>query len=177
MVGARGLEPRTSSVSRKRSTPELRAQTSHSDSTVRPPPSQERVLVQQMRLHLPPLRGGWVLTHCATNSFGVRLPKASADGCHCRMVSEFGRRYAIASDLIFPLQLSQVRPAAEAIALRRAQAREFARIKPYIDGLRASRDESFWKTNEYAFRVYLVPKLQKTRREGDPLAIPIACPH
>jgi len=75
------------------------------------------------------------------------------------LVSSFGQRYAIASDLIFPLQLSQVRPAARAIALRRAQAREFVRIKQYIDGFRGSLDESFWKTNEYAFRVYLVPKL------------------
>jgi hypothetical protein len=83
------------------------------------------------------------------------------------LVFSFGQRDAIASDLIFPLQLSQVRPAARAIALRSAQAREFVRIKEYIDGFRGSLDESFWKTNEYAFRVYLVPKLGNRSSTSD----------
>lgn len=75
------------------------------------------------------------------------------------LISTFGQRYAIASDLVFPLQLSQFRPATRATAQRRAQALEFGRVKQYIDGFRASLDETYWRTNEYAFRVYLVPKL------------------
>lgn len=75
------------------------------------------------------------------------------------LVSTFGQRYAIASDLVFPLQLSQFRSPARATAQRRAQALEFGRLKQYIDGFRASLDEAYWKTNEYAFRVYLVPKI------------------
>jgi hypothetical protein len=67
------------------------------------------------------------------------------------LVSTFGQRYTIGSDLALPLQLSQFRSAARTTAQRRAQAREFGRIKQFIDGFRASLDEAYWKTNEYAF--------------------------
>ena len=64
------------------------------------------------------------------------------------LVSTFGTRYALGSDLIFPLQVSRVRPAARTAAQRRAQATEFSRIKQYIDAFRASLNESYWQGSE-----------------------------
>ena len=83
------------------------------------------------------------------------------------LVSTFGQRYAIASDLVFPLQLSRFRPATRTAAQRRAQALEFGRVKQYVDGFRTALDESYWKNSEYAFRVYLVPKLGNRPSSSD----------
>lgn len=83
------------------------------------------------------------------------------------LVSTFGSRYALAGDLVFPLQLSQVRPAARTTALRKLQAKEFERVKRYVDKFRADLDPEAWKGTEFSFRVYLLPKLGNRPSSSD----------
>jgi hypothetical protein len=83
------------------------------------------------------------------------------------LVATFGNRHALAGDLVFPLQFSQVRSAARATALRKLQATEFARIKAYVDKYRADLGAEVWKGTEFSFRVYLLPKLGNRPTSSD----------
>jgi hypothetical protein len=83
------------------------------------------------------------------------------------LVATFGNRYALTGDLAFPLQLSQVRSAARATALRKLQVKEFEKVKSYVDKYRADLDPDAWKGTEFSFRVYLLPKLGNRPSSSD----------
>ena len=75
------------------------------------------------------------------------------------LVSEFGSRYALMGDLAFPLQVTRLRAAVRNTAQKKLQAREFGRIKSFLDQYRAALDPSVWNGSDFSFRVFLVPRI------------------
>ena len=75
------------------------------------------------------------------------------------LVAEFGPRYALASDLAFPLQVTRIRSTPRATAQKRLQAKEFGKVKAFLDQFRASLDPATWKGSEFSFRVFMIPKI------------------
>jgi len=75
------------------------------------------------------------------------------------LVSEFGARSALASDLAFPLQVTRIRSAGRSTAQKKLQAKEFGRVKSFLDQYRAALDPEVWNGSQFSFRVFLIPKI------------------
>jgi hypothetical protein len=75
------------------------------------------------------------------------------------LVKEFGAKYALTESLAMALQFSQVVAREKGRALRLAVASTGREVLDYVERFRQSMPEDVVRSQEYAFRVFLVPKV------------------
>lgn len=80
------------------------------------------------------------------------------------LIQEFGDEYGLSDNFSIPLQLLTIKPEWKNSILKELQGKQYKFIKKFIDSYRTSLDESVWQSNEYSFRVFLVPKLGNNPR-------------
>jgi hypothetical protein len=80
------------------------------------------------------------------------------------LIQEFGEKYCLSDTFSIPLQLLTIKPEWKNSVLKELQGKQYHFIKTFIDGYRTSLEDSIWQSNEYCFRVFLVPKLGNNQR-------------
>lgn len=83
------------------------------------------------------------------------------------LVEEFGDESGISEYLSIPLQSITTNPVWQKRALKEMQSREFLFVKQFIDNYRAALDESIWRSNEFSFKVFLIPNIGGNRNTAD----------
>jgi len=75
------------------------------------------------------------------------------------LTREYGAYYSLNNTLTIPLQVIMDRPAWQADSMKKYQAKHYQELKEYIDAYQANLSEEIQVSQEYSFRVYLVPKI------------------
>jgi hypothetical protein len=83
------------------------------------------------------------------------------------LTKEYGTYYSLNNTLTIPLQVIMERPSWQADSMKKYQAKHYQEIKEYIDAYHASLSEDVHASQEYSFRVYLVPKLGNHHTSSD----------
>lgn len=83
------------------------------------------------------------------------------------LTTEFGNQFSLNASLAIPLQLYSVDPEWQAKALRQLQSREYKVVKEYIDAYRTSLQQDILNSQEFCFRVYLLPKTGNREESSD----------
>lgn len=83
------------------------------------------------------------------------------------LTSEFGGYFAIRESLAVPLQTGTIRTIAHLESLKKLQARHFDEVKTFIDGFRSTLPPEINENQNYAFRVFLVPRIGNHRNSSD----------
>jgi hypothetical protein len=84
-----------------------------------------------------------------------------------KLTQEFSKDYSLGESLAIPLQLLTVNPEWKKNILKEIHSREYEIIKEYIDTFRYSLEEKVWDSEEYNFKVFLVPKIGNRQRSSD----------
>jgi hypothetical protein len=77
---------------------------------------------------------------------------------------EFGEENGLNESLSIPLQLLSINPEWKNRIIKELQGKHYQFVKKYIDTYRESLDEKVWQSNEFSFRVFLVPQIGSNRR-------------
>lgn len=75
-----------------------------------------------------------------------------------QLVESFGEYFSVGTKVAIPLQLSRTASKAKLDALRELHCEDYEALRDRLDVFRASLDEKVYGSQDYAFRVFLVPK-------------------
>ena len=75
------------------------------------------------------------------------------------LTKEFGIYYSLNNTLTIPLQLIMERPTWQTDSMKRYQASHYQEIKEYINAYQSDLADEIQTSQEYSFRIYLVPKI------------------
>ncbi|MFN8612892.1 MAG: DUF3644 domain-containing protein [Vulcanimicrobiota bacterium] len=84
-----------------------------------------------------------------------------------QLVESFGEYFSIGSRVSIPLQLSRTPPRSRLDALRELHSRDYEILKDRLNVFRASLSEEIYASQDYAFRVFLVPKPANRLNQAD----------
>lgn len=80
------------------------------------------------------------------------------------IIQEFGEKYGLNESLAIPLQLLSINPDWKNRVIKELQGKHYRIVKNYIDTYRQTLDETVWQSNEFSFRVFLVPQIGNNPR-------------
>jgi len=83
------------------------------------------------------------------------------------LTKDYGTYYSLNNTLTIPLQVIMERPSWQAESMKRFQAKHYQEIREYIDAYHAGLSEEVQASQEYSFRVYLVPKIGNHKSSSD----------
>lgn len=85
-----------------------------------------------------------------------------------RMLCEhFGERHALRTGLVFALQFSETGHPTQLQALRSAGKRVLSEVRAYVDRFRSSLSADVLASQEYSYKVFLVPKIGRDHKASD----------
>ena len=80
------------------------------------------------------------------------------------VVSLFGMEYALNENLVYSLQFSQMRTAAQTTANRKALSKELQEVTEYVHKFRSALPDNVFASQQYSVKLLLVPKVANTNR-------------
>jgi hypothetical protein len=83
------------------------------------------------------------------------------------MISEFGDDFSLNESLAIPIQLYSTNPKWKSETMKALHSRDYEIIKNYIDVYRQTLNDEVWNSDEFSFRVFLVPKIGNNRNTSD----------
>ena len=83
------------------------------------------------------------------------------------LTSHFGKELSLNGTLAIPLQMISVNPEWKIKALKELQRKEYNNIKEFINTFRENLAEDIWKSEDYSFRVFLIPKIGNRNKSSD----------
>jgi len=84
-----------------------------------------------------------------------------------QLVESFGEYFSLGSRVSIPLQISRTSSKGRLDALREVHSKDYEILRERLDLFRASLSEEVYASQDYAFRVFLVPKPANEQRRSD----------
>ncbi|MDO8137798.1 MAG: DUF3644 domain-containing protein [Candidatus Brocadiales bacterium] len=83
------------------------------------------------------------------------------------LCAEFGEKYALRTSLTFALQFSEVGHPLSSQAIRSASKKALRDVRSYVDKFRSNLSTDVLSSQEYSYKVFLVPKIGREEKSSD----------